>query len=513
MHEGKGELKIGILLNYVNLALSSLIPLFYTPIMLRLLGQEEYGLYKLSGSITSYLGLISLGLGSAVTRYLIKARTEVGQKEEERMLGLFLIIFRFIAIISFVVGTILTANLDLFYSNSLNEDEMHRIQILVFIMVCNMALSFSVAPYMSIVTARERYLFYQCMNILITCVIPFLNLIALFLGFASIGLAITSLCVAIVVRLIYYIYVRAGLHIKPQYKNIPTEYLREILMFSFWIFVGNVVGQLYDATDTILIGSIPTLATTGVAIYSVGTIFNNMIITLTAGISNLLVPRTNKLVFEGKGDEVLTEYSILIGRIQCYICSTIVAVFVVFGKPIIHFYVGDIYQEAYWVAVFIMVPNLIPLAQSACLSIVIAKNQHKFRSLIYLGIAIINVFGTWFALHHWGVSGAAFVTGIAMLVGQGACMNWYYGKKTGINIALFWKHVLIVFIVPVFFSTFCIFVFKLGHFNLYRIEVLIISIALFFCFIFLLQWHFFFNPYEKSLILTPLKKTINIIKS
>ena len=75
------QLKIGIVLNYINLALSGLIPFFYTPIMLSILGQEEYGLYRLSGSLTSYLSLVSIGLGAAITRYLIKAREENGIEE------------------------------------------------------------------------------------------------------------------------------------------------------------------------------------------------------------------------------------------------------------------------------------------------------------------------------------------------------------------------------------------------------------------------------------------------
>ena len=67
-------------MNYLNIGLGNLIPIFYTPVMLNILGQSEYGLYKLSSSITSYLSLISMGIGSAVTRYLIKAREEEGKE-------------------------------------------------------------------------------------------------------------------------------------------------------------------------------------------------------------------------------------------------------------------------------------------------------------------------------------------------------------------------------------------------------------------------------------------------
>ena len=40
------ELRAGALLSYVNIAITTIIPLLYTPIMLKMLGQSEYGLYS-----------------------------------------------------------------------------------------------------------------------------------------------------------------------------------------------------------------------------------------------------------------------------------------------------------------------------------------------------------------------------------------------------------------------------------------------------------------------------------
>ena len=48
------ELKAGALLSYVELAITCIIH-YYTLIMLRILGQAEYGLYSLSNSVISYL--------------------------------------------------------------------------------------------------------------------------------------------------------------------------------------------------------------------------------------------------------------------------------------------------------------------------------------------------------------------------------------------------------------------------------------------------------------------------
>ena len=54
--------KAGVLLSYGQTVLSTLISLVYTPVMLRLLGQSEYGLYTLVNGFISNLSLMSFGL-------------------------------------------------------------------------------------------------------------------------------------------------------------------------------------------------------------------------------------------------------------------------------------------------------------------------------------------------------------------------------------------------------------------------------------------------------------------
>ena len=498
------QLKLGVVLNYINIIVGTLIPIFYTPIMLRLLGQSEYGLYKLSATFTSYLGLVSFGIGSAVSRYLIKARVENGKNEEEKYFGLFITIFRFISFIAFIIGIVLVFTIPIWYGESLNDNELSRMKILVFIMVCNTVVGLIQSPYVSAVSSHERFVFLQIINIILTYVSPIINLIVLLLGYKSIGITISSLVVSIIVRFVYYIYCKRSIHLIPNYKEKPKGVIKEILIFSFWIFIGTIVDKLYASTDTVMIGAIPSLATKGVAVYNVGTVFNNMVLSLTTGISTVITPRTNKIVFEGANHEELTNLSIKVGRLQCYIVSLIVTGFIVFGKPFIEFYAGYEYKDAYWVAIFVMIPYIIPLAQSCCLSIVIAQNKHRFRALVYLFIAILNVIGTWFALHKWGVIGAAAVSGIALVLGQGLIMNWYYKNKTGIDVFRFWKEVSIIFIIPTIMCAFALIISR--YVNFYNIPIFIFSVAVYTAIFCILNWRFILNNYEKKLFLIPLKK-------
>lgn len=504
MEQEKNQLGIGIVLSYINMLVGNLIPLLYTPIMLKLLGQSEYGLYKLSSTVTSYLTLISLGIGSAVVRYLIDAKIHDGEEGERKVLGLFMIIFRVIAIVTLIVGIWLTFNIQIWYGKSLDADQLFRMRILIFLMVCNTALNFSLSPYISVVNAHEKFIFLQCMNIISTCLAPILNLIMLFLGYASIGMAVSSLVLAMFVNILYLIYVRKNMKIQPIYKNTSFTLLKNILKFSFWIFIANVVSQLFNATDTVMIGAIPKLATEGVAVYNIGGTFNSIMFSLTTGITSIMAPKINNMVLSGKSEKELTDLSIKVGRIQCYIMMLVITGFIVFGKPFIYYYAGKGYEESYWVAILMMIPNMIPLAQTVCLNVVVAQNKHQFRSIVYLMIAIINVIGTWFLMQIMGVIGAALMTGIALILGQGFAMNWFYKVKSGLEIERFWVEVGRTYIIPIMMCI--IFSIVSKHIDFYNLKLFFLGVIVYTGVYSLLLWKFTLNEYEKNLFLKPLVK-------
>ena len=295
MKKQRNQIKIGLLLSYLNIALGNLITVFYLPVMLSLLGQSEYGLYKLAASITTYLSLLIFGIGGSITRYVLKANIEGGKEAEERIFGLFNVIFRIISFAAIVVGTIITLNIGVFYSEALTTDELGIMKILMGIMVVNTAVTISATPYTTVVSAHERFIFVQILTVLTTTMVPICNVIALLLGFRSIGMAVSTLSLTVAVRIAYIIYVKRSLDLKPRYKNMPTHLIKEILVFSFWIFVASLTSQLFGTTDTVIIGATPALATIGVTIYSVGHQFSTILISLSHVIPNLFMPRANKM--------------------------------------------------------------------------------------------------------------------------------------------------------------------------------------------------------------------------
>jgi O-antigen/teichoic acid export membrane protein len=497
--ENHSQLRAGVILNYLNIGLGALIPVLYTPIMLSLLGQSEYGLYKLSSSLAGYISLVSLGMGTAVTRYLIKAREEEGTEGEERVLGLFVMFFRIVAMASLIIGAVLLLCVNLWYGSSLSVDEVFRMRILIGIMALNTALTLLISPYVSVVTANERFVFIQWMNIASTCLIPLVNLLVLYLGYASIGMAISSLVIQLVIRVLYLNYSKSYLNIRPRFTKPKKGFVKEIMIFALWIFIGEIVDKLYGATDMALIGAVPALSTEGVAVYNIGTVFSGIVLTVAVGISGLMAPRTNKMVFSGASADELTDFGIRIGRIQALVIGLIVSGFIAFGKPFIHFYAGDSFFESYWVALLVMIPYLIPIVQSVFLNVVVAENRHRFRSLVYLGIALLNVIGTWIFIHRIGVIGAAMVSGIALIIGPGLIMNRFYSKIIGLQVARFWRNLSPIYLVSFLLSVGALLIGKYLV-DYYQLPVLLMGIVVYSVIYLIICWMILMNDYEKAIV-------------
>lgn len=505
------QVRTGAVLSYINMAIGSLIPMFYTPIMLQLLGQSEYGLYKLSSSVTSYLSLISFGVGSAVVRYFTKYRAEGDKEGEENIFGLFNIVFMVISAVTLIAGLIIVFFIEPIYGNALTEKgQIDELRILVAILSASAALNFLCTPYNSVVTSHERFLFLQLINILTTVVTPIFNLAVLFLGFKSIGMVSSTFLLTIIIRLVYIIYVRKTIGMKPRYNNMPKYLLKEILQFSFWVFVANVVNQLYNSTDTIIIGAIPALATVGVAIYNVGFTFNSMVFNFSTGLLSVLTPKINMMVFSNSSNKEFTDIMIRVGRLQCYIVSIMTFGFIAFGRQFVYLWAGDGYQEAYWVAIATMIPSCIPLIQNVALNVIVAQNKHRFRSIVFFVIAVINVLGTLICVNYFGIIGAAVVSGVAFILGQGLVMNWYYWKKIKLEIPRFWKNVSKIFLMPIIMTS--VVLILSTYIDFYSWSSFFVGVIIYSLIYIVINWCFIMNDYEKDIFRAPIKKLANKLR-
>ena len=193
-----------------------------------------------------------------------------------------------------------------------------------------------------------------------------------------------------------------------------------------------------------------------------------------------------------------------VGRIQFIIMFLILSGLVVFGQYFIQIWAGQGYEEAYWMVLLLVIPVTVPLIQNLGVEIQRAKNMHQFRSIVYAGIAIANIFLSIPLVKLYGGIGAAAGTAISLLIGNGLIMNIYYHKKIGLDIIYFWKQIVAFIPALILPTILAVIIMKFIAFNSIIIFGLtIILYTLVYC---VSMWLFGMNQYEKELLKKPLQK-------
>lgn len=117
------QLKIGSLLSYVQMGLGAVVSLAFTPVMLRLLGRSEYGLYSTVTSAISMLSLLDLGFSSGYIRFYAQYREKGDQNGIARLNGFFLLLFSGLGLVALGCGLFLTSHAELVFSRGLTAEE------------------------------------------------------------------------------------------------------------------------------------------------------------------------------------------------------------------------------------------------------------------------------------------------------------------------------------------------------------------------------------------------------
>lgn len=492
---GNREIRLGIILSYLSQAIQIVVGLVYTPIMISILGQSEYGVYQLVYSTVANLNLIGLGFGASYVRFYNIENTKTDVTAVPRLNGLYMLVYCIMSFICLVSGWMMISNIHVLFADGLKQQEYNTATVLMIILVINMVVTFPASLFDSWIQVHERFVFIKALIVIQNLLTPLLTLPLLLMGYGSVSLVIISTVITFVKILISIFYSFKRLNLEISFRNLDIHKLKEIAPFTFFIFLNQIIDQINWSVDKYLLGRIS--GTVAVAVYGVASQLNNMFTQFSVSISNVFIPKVNRLVVERRERE-LNNLFVKVGRIQCMIISLIYCGFIVYGKLFIELWVGPQYEESYVTALLLISGIYVPLLQNLGIEIQRAKNKHKVRSVVYSCISICNVIISVFLIKIFGVKGAALGTMLALLIGNVFFMNWYYKTHLDIDIYRFFKSILPI--IPVMLITSVVGILYQRIFTVRNYLVFISGIILFTMVYILLLWIIFMNDDEKGII-------------
>ena len=496
------QLKAGALLSYVSIGLNNIIGLLYTPFMLRMMGQTEYGLYALVASVVSYLTVLDLGFGNAVIRYTAKYRAEGKVREQYEMFGMFFLVYVVIGFIALIVGSILCCNVDTLFDRTMSVTELHKIRIMMILMVANIAFTFPMSIWGSIVTAYEQFVFSKLVNIVRVILNPIAMIVMLYMGYRAIGMVVVTTLFNVATLLVNWWYCRHRLHVHIRFGHFQWGFFKEVSVYSFWIFLNAIMDRIYWSTGQFVLGMFR--GAKEVAVYAVAIQLESIYMSFSTAVSGVFLPKVTAMVTQGKSDTEISDLFIRTGRVQYIILVFVLTGFIVFGRYFLCLWAGPEYNMSYYIALCFFVALIVPLTQNLGITILQAKNQMKFRSLLYVIISLISLGIAIPLARLYGGIGCALATSMALVFGNIVCMNIYYKCKIHIDIGGYWREIGKMSIIPFILGIVACIMIKWcipDNFGVLALEICIFSIVYWLFF-----WHYGMNAYERGLCVSLIHK-------
>ena len=443
------QLKAGVVLNYVVIFLNTVVGLLYTPYMLRMMGQSEYGLYSLVASVIAYLTVLDLGFGNAIVRYTAKFLAEKKTEEQYEMFGMFFLLYLVIGIVAFGIGLGLYFNVDTLFGDTMTAVELGRARIMMLLLVANLAFTFPMSIWGSVIQAYEDFVFQKSLNIIRIILNTVVMICLLHFGYKAVAMVVVQTIFNVLTLVINFIYCRRKLniHIYFRFRNFHWGFLKEVAIYSFWIFLNAIMDRVYWSTGQFVLGAM--VGTAAVAVFAIAIQLEGMYMQFSTAISSVFLPKVTAMVATNRSRKEISDLFIRTGRIQYIVLAYILSGFIIFGRQFIELWAGAGYNDAYMISLLFFIPLTVPLIQNLGITILQARNEMKFRSVLYIIIALVSLAMQIVLTSHFGGIGCAMGVSGALVVGQILIMNVYYRRRQDLDIKTFWKEISKMSIIPI----------------------------------------------------------------
>ncbi len=496
--------KAGAVLSYVGIAGNTVASFIFVPILISLLGKEQFGLYQLVGSMIAYLMIMDFGLANTTTRYYSIYMAQGNDKSKENLLATTGVLYCLISAAIVIAGICGIDYLISFYTNTLSPQDIAVAKKMFYILLVNVAIVIPANIFTAVINSHEKFIFSKTIIIFTAFFRPLTILLFLLIS--------TNIITVVVVQTVFNILIVAAniyfalFILKAKFKLYFWDWklVKEILRFSFFVFIPGIMNLAYWKTGQIILGAVSGANT--VAVYATAILIANAYISLSGSISGVFLPRLSAITAKTDDMSEINNIFISSSRIQFLLLALFLSGFIVYGKEFMFFWLGESFISGYYLALIFMLGLFICLVQGVGGPIVQAKNKHAFRSVVYFLLGLANIAISIPMAKLYGALGCAITTGFCLLLGQTIIMNIYY-HKIGIAIFKFFKEI--------FFSSFVVFGVSIAAIiikyywvcdNLYSFLSQIVIFTLMYS---ILMWKLFMNDYEKNLVLNPLFKALN----
>uniref|UniRef100_A0A7C3J6Z7 Polysaccharide biosynthesis protein C-terminal domain-containing protein n=1 Tax=candidate division WOR-3 bacterium TaxID=2052148 RepID=A0A7C3J6Z7_UNCW3 len=493
MIDSNKQIKYSAILSYFSIGLNIIVGLFFTPWLVRKIGQSDYGLYSLSISLIS-LFILDFGLSIGVSRFLSLYFSKNENNKIKKFLGIIYKLYFSLSLLIFIIFVVIYLNVSNIYKN-FTQDEIVKLKFILLTIGFFNIITLSTKPFEGILIASERFIFLKSVDIINKLSTVILLIFLLKSGYGLYALVLTNIFVNLLVITSRFFYIKKFIGFEVDFKFWDNRLFQEVFLFSFWYSIAVIFYNLTTNLMPLIIGKFTN--TVQIAIFSIGMTVDGYTFSLSNALNGLFLPKITRILVK-EDTQHFNQIMLKMGRIQLFIVGFIIITFFIFGKNFMLLWMGKEFNNSYWVALFLIIPWFLIKTQDIMKTSLLVTNNVKFDAISTIILTFVSILLSSLLSIKLGAIGAALGVMVARIIGLVLFLNIIYYRLFKIDIFKFFIdcHLknLPLFLIMLIFGFFIQKYFTLNNFYTFILKIVSFSIVYF-----LLLWFFFLNDYEKSL--------------
>jgi O-antigen/teichoic acid export membrane protein len=390
--------------NLLGAVIPALVALGTVPLVVKGLGDANYGVYSLVTAIVGYFAVIDINVTAGSVKYIAEFNAH---KDRDRINETVFFGLTVYALLGLVGGIGLFVGAHFFVTSVFSVPAALEGEASATLRLA--ALGFflgQLQTYLqSIPQSLMRYDIASRIEMFFGTCVPLLTVAVLMLGYGLFEVILLRVVTSFVNCLVLWRCVR---HLLPElaWRKPGATIRRELLGFSAYSFLSRFASLSYAYADKLIIGAL--IGVTGLAYFTVASTLANRILSLTYRLSGVFFPAASALAARGELERLRALY-LKASRYVVFINASVLVLVAVFSYQILYYWMDPQFARAGQVVLAVMAMSQFIDSLTSLPSLVNDGMGHpRFSGLFALARAAFGLVAVYVGVVGWGIAGAAW---------------------------------------------------------------------------------------------------------
>ncbi|MFW6180405.1 MAG: oligosaccharide flippase family protein [Spirochaetota bacterium] len=422
----KPTVSLNFISNLAVILANIAISFYLTPRLLSHLGSGGFGMWMLATSVMGYFGVLRLGIGTGVVKY-VSTYLGAGDREAvDRTVSTALFSYTLISVVVAAAIVVLAGPLSRFY------DAGPEFAVLLRLMGLAVAMQYPEILIGSVIKAHENFVLPNAI-VLLNSLVRFAVLVLLMhLGF---GLAVLGFSV-IVSNLAglaagYVALARSYPHLRLSPRLFSYPELKLLLAFGVFVLVGQLATVLITRSPQLIIGKLISLEAVG--LFGIGMALMNYYLSGIGALRRLYLPRFSSMAGSSRMGELAGAF--MRGSRHVAILSALVGSWLLlFGGAFLRLWFGENADpELIRILPVLTAGTMLAASSSSSGELLYGIGRQRMRALVEVteGAAVVGL--TLWLSTAYGLPGAALGTALPLFLVGGVLLPVLASRAAGVR--------------------------------------------------------------------------------